>query len=245
MLFRSLIIPLAAIVGAPACANDEELASSVNVKAPIEMLKSLSKNQIVVMPTTNSAYGTTSKGYECDENSPLNPISKYARDKVFVEKVLMERENVVSLRLATVFGLSHRMRMDLLVNNLVQKSWKEKYLVLFESHARRNYIHVRDVAKLFLEISSNPDNYIGEIFNVGLSSANLTKRELAEKILRYIPDLQILDSSTGFDPDKRDYNVSNKKIESKGFVPNYSLDDGIQEILKALPFFDITQFGNA
>lgn len=146
-----IIIPLAAIVGAPACVKDEEMASSVNVRAQLEMFKSLSTDQIILMPTTNSAYGTTEKDYECNENSPLNPVSKYAKDKVLVEKVLLERTNVVSLRLATVFGLSYRMRMDLLVNSLVQRSWKDRFLVLFESHARRNYIHIRDVVRLFFK----------------------------------------------------------------------------------------------
>jgi len=245
-LLRSadVIIPLAAIVGAPACAKDEDAATSVNVKAPIDMLKSLSKDQIVLMPTTNSAYGTTEKGHECDENSALSPVSKYAKDKVLVEKALMERENVVSLRLATVFGLSYRMRMDLLVNNLVQKSWRDKYLVLFESHARRNYIHLRDVVTLFIEIAQEPSKYLGEIYNVGLSSANLTKKQLAERIKLFIPELQIFDSQIGFDPDKRDYIVSNRKIEAMGFNPQMTLEAGIEELLKAMPLFDIAHFAN-
>lgn len=239
-----IIIPLAAIVGAPACAKDEETASSVNVRAPLEMLKNLSKEQIVIMPTTNSAYGTTEKDIVCDEDTLLNPISKYARDKVFVEKALMERENVVSLRLATVFGLSYRMRLDLLVNNLVQRSWKDKYLVLYESHARRNYIHIRDVVSLFSTISKAPERYMGQIYNVGLSSANLTKKQLAEKIKSFLPDLQIFDSEKGLDPDKRDYLVSNQKIENTGFLPNYSLDFGIRELLDAMPIFNISNFSN-
>jgi nucleoside-diphosphate-sugar epimerase len=239
-----VIIPLAAIVGAPACAKDEETASSVNVKAPLEMFKSLSTHQIILMPTTNSAYGTTEKDYECDEKSPLNPISKYAKDKVLVEKALLERANVVSLRLATVFGLSYRMRMDLLVNNLVQRSWKDRYLVLFESHARRNYIHVRDVVQLFLDITEHPTNYLGQVYNVGLSSANLTKKQLAEKIKTFIPELQIFDSKNGSDPDKRDYMVSNKKIEITGFAPKFSLDFGIEELLSAMPLFNISHFSN-
>jgi nucleoside-diphosphate-sugar epimerase len=239
-----VIIPLAAIVGAPACAKDEETASSVNVRAPLEMFKSLSTEQIILMPTTNSAYGTTKRDYECDESSPLNPVSKYARDKVLVEKALFERTNVVSLRLATVFGLSYRMRMDLLVNNLVHRSWRDRYLVLFESHYRRNYIHVRDVVQLFLNITENPTNYLGQIYNVGLSSANLTKKQLAERIKDFIPELQIFDSEKGHDPDKRDYLVSNKKIENTGFEAKFSLDFGIEELLRAMPLFNVSHFSN-
>ena len=227
-----IIIPLAAIVGAPLCKKDPINANLTNHDSILDMLNLLSKEQKVIMPTTNSAYGTGDKNNFCDEESPLNPISTYAIDKVKIEKKLMERENSISYRLATVFGFSPRMRLDLLVNDFVYRAHKDKYIVLFESKFKRNYIHIKDVANAFMHSIKNFNKMRGNIFNVGLSDANISKYELCEKIKKYVPQFVFFDDQFSKDEDQRNYIVSNKKIESTGFKPNYSLDDGIQELLK-------------
>ena len=232
------IVPLAAYVGAPLCNKDPWGASTINKSSIFDLLKITSNSQYVIMPTTNSAYGTGDKDNYCDESSQLNPISLYAKEKVEVENILMQRENSVSFRLATVFGMSPRMRLDLLVNNFTFRALFEKTIVLFESHFNRNYIHVRDVANLFKFTINNIDNFNNEIFNFGLSNANLSKMELCLKIKKFIPDLEIYDSSTGKDPDQRNYLVSNKKIESRGIKPSISLDEGIEELVKGLQIFN-------
>lgn len=239
-----VVVPLAGIVGAPACSRDEKLATEVNLVAPTQMFEMLSKDQLIIMPTTNSAYGTTIGLDECDETSPLNPISKYARDKVTLEERLMALENAISFRLATVFGASKRMRLDLLVNNFVHRSVKDGYLAIFEGHYVRNYIHIRDVVSAFELAISRPNDFCGEIFNVGLSTANITKLELANRIKEFLPSLVIMESAIGQDPDKRNYRVSNKKIEAKGFYPKFSLNHGIRELLAAMPFFRVSDFSN-
>lgn len=227
-----IIIPLAAIVGAPLCKKDPINANLTNHDSILDMLNLLSKEQKVIMPTTNSAYGTGDKNNFCDEESPLNPISTYAIDKVKIEKKLMERDNSISYRLATVFGFSPRMRLDLLVNDFVYRAHKDKYIVLFESKFKRNYIHIKDVANAFMHSIKNFNKMRGNIFNVGLSDANISKYELCEKIKKYVPQFVFFDDQFSKDEDQRNYIVSNKKIESTGFKPNYSLDDGIQELLK-------------
>ncbi len=227
-----IIIPLAAIVGAPLCKKDPINANLTNHESIIDMLNCLSKEQIVIMPTTNSAYGTGDKDNFCDEESPLNPISTYAIDKVKIEKKLMERDNSISYRLATVFGFSPRMRLDLLVNDFVYRAYKDKYVVLFESKFKRNYIHIRDVARAFLHAIENYGNMHGNIYNVGLSDANISKYELCEKIKKFVPDFVFFDDQFSKDEDQRNYIVSNKKIENTGYKPNFSLDDGIVELLK-------------
>ena len=184
------------------------------------------------MPTTNSAYGTGDKDNFCDEESPLNPISTYAIDKVKIEKKLMERDNSISYRLATVFGFSPRMRLDLLVNDFVYRAYKDKYVVLFESKFKRNYIHIRDVARAFLHAIENYSDMYGNIYNVGLSDANISKYELCEKIKKFVPDFVFFDDQFSKDEDQRNYIVSNKKIENTGYKPKFSLDDGIVELLK-------------
>ena len=238
------VIPLAAIVGAPACAQDELLASSVNVDANRLLFRLVSKQQFILMPTTNSAYGTSSKDAYCTEESPLNPLSKYAKDKVLIEESLMELPLATSFRLATVFGLSARMRLDLLVNNFVHRAYRDKALVIFEGHFRRNFIHVEDVAQAFLTAVKKPEVFLGQVFNVGLSSANITKLDLARLIKAQLPSLVIEESAIGKDPDMRDYVVSNEKIESRGFTPKYSLQQGIHELLEAMPMFNINLFSN-
>ena len=239
-----VIIPLAAIVGAPACDRDPILASSINKEAIYWMLKNISANQRVVMPTTNSAYGSGDKNNYCDENSPLNPLSLYARDKVAVEIELMQKPNATSFRLATVFGISPRMRLDLLVNNFTFRAVTDGFIVVFEGHFKRNYIHVRDVSNAFQLAIDNPEGFEGEIFNVGLSEANISKIELCQRIKNLQPTFTYMESEIGSDPDKRNYVVSNAKIEKIGFKTQINLDAGIQELIKGLPMFNHQPFTN-
>ena len=235
-----IIIPLAAYVGAPLCDRDPVGASSTNRDAIFMMMKYLSQEQIVLMPTTNSAYGT---GDYCDETSPLNPISRYAKDKIEVEKVLMEHPNATSFRLATVFGMSPRMRIDLLVNDMTYRAVNDGFVVLFESHFKRNYIHVLDVCQAFTMALENK-NMRGQIYNIGLSSANVSKRELCDTIKKYVPRFEIVEAEIGKDKDQRNYMVSNEKIEKEGFKPNFDLDMGIQELLKGYAMLKNTKYGN-
>jgi nucleoside-diphosphate-sugar epimerase len=239
-----VIIPLAAYVGAPLCNKDPWAASSINKESIVSLFKLLSKKQLILMPTTNSAYGSGGKDNYCDENTKLNPLSLYAREKVEIEKILMERENSVSFRLATVFGMSPRMRLDLLINDFTYKAINDKSIVLFEPHFKRNFIHVRDVADVFNLAIKNPDNFIGNIFNVGLSDANLSKYELCKLIKNFLPSFEIYKSGTGKDPDQRNYLVSNKKIEKAGFNPKISIEEGIQELIKGLKIFNTKIFTN-
>lgn len=227
-----IIIPLASLVGAPLCKKDPINANTTNHDAIIDMLNFLSKEQIVLMPTTNSAYGTGDKDNFCDEESTLNPISTYAIDKVKIEKKLMERENFISFRLATVFGFSPRMRLDLLVNDFVYRAFRDKYIVLFESKFKRNYIHIKDVAKAFIHGINNFKKMRGNVYNVGLSDANISKFELCKKIKKFVTEFVIFDDQYSKDEDQRNYIVSNKKIEKTGFKTDYSLEDGIKELLK-------------
>ena len=239
-----IIIPLAAIVGAPACKLNPTLTKLVNYEAYMNLIKMISPRQKVLFPTTNSGYGIGEKDAYCTEESPLRPISEYGRTKVEIEKALLDTGMAVTFRLATVFGMAPRMRMDLLVNDFTHRAFKDGVLVLFEDHFRRNYIHIRDVAKAFLYGIEQYDRMKGEPFNVGLSSANLTKRQLAEKIQEYIPELYIHSAAIGEDPDKRDYLVSNDKIEALGWKPDYSLDDGIRELLKGYKILKPNQYAN-
>jgi nucleoside-diphosphate-sugar epimerase len=229
------IIPLAAIVGAPACKADPINAYSINVESAITLFDVSPKNAKIIMPTSNSAYGTTPAGSVTDESSPMNPISEYAEHKVLVEKALLSRGNAVSFRLATVFGMSPRMRLDLLVNNLVYRAITDRSVLLFEADFIRNFIHVRDVAKAILFAMKNWESFNGEVFNVGLSSANISKRALCDLIALEIPGFVYVEAEMGKDPDQRNYTVSNSKIESKGFAPDVDLVMGIQELVKGIP----------
>jgi len=242
--WADIIIPLAAIVGAPACDRDPVTATAINKHAIVNMFKMVSGSQRVLMPTTNSAYGSGAEDNTCDEDSPLNPISLYAKDKVEVEQELMLLPGSTSFRLATVFGMSARMRLDLLVNDFVRRAAIDGFVILFESHFKRNYIHIRDVAQAFNLAIEDPTNFAGEVFNVGLTSANLSKRELCERIKVFVPEFVFLESGLRKDPDQRNYFVSNSKIESRGFNPNFSLDDGINELLKGIPTLSTQLFGN-
>lgn len=239
-----IVIPLAALVGAPMCSQDPVGATTVNHDAIILMLKLLSKQQMVLMPTTNSAYGTGDKNNFCTEESALNPISIYAKEKVAIEKELMQRENAISFRLATVFGMSPRMRIDLLVNDFTYRAVYDRFVVLFESSFKRNYVHVRDVSRVFQHAIENFDKMKGQIYNVGLSEANVSKRELCEHIQKQVPDFVFLDAPVGKDPDQRNYIVSNAKIEATGFKPMYSLDAGISDLVKGYTMIKNTRYGN-
>ena len=238
------IIPLAAIVGAPACDSDPIAAQSINKDSILWLLKQLSSNQRIIMPTTNSAYGSGDKNNYCDENSPLNPLSLYARDKVTVEKALMELPNATSFRLATVFGISPRMRLDLLVNNFTYRAITDGFVIVFEGHFKRNYIHVLDVIQAFNLGLNSEKNFKGEIFNVGLSEANISKIDLCREIQSLIPTFTFLEAALGKDPDQRNYVVSNQKIENLGFKPSVSLRSGLEELIKGLTMFNHKPFTN-
>ncbi len=236
-----IIIPLAAYVGAPLCNKDPIGATSTNKDAIFMMIDNLSKEQIVIMPTTNSAYGT---GTYCTEESALNPISRYAIDKVEVEKRLLDHPNTISYRLATVFGMSPRMRIDLLVNDFVHRAVKDGFTILFEGHFKRNYIHVSDISNAFIHGLNNYNNMKNEVYNVGLSEANISKKELCEIIQKYIPTFTFMEAEVGKDPDQRNYIVSNDKIESTGFKTQMGLDAGIQELIKGYRMIRNTVYGN-
>ena len=239
-----VILPLAAIVGVPACKLNPKTSWEINYDANMNILKNVSSAQKVIFPTSNSGYGIGEKDKFCTEETPLRPISDYGRAKVEVEKAWLEKGNAITFRLATVFGVSPRMRLDLLVNDFTFRACRDRFVVLFEEHFRRNYIHVRDVAKAFSFGLKNFEKMKGEPYNVGLSSANLTKRQLCEKIKAYVPDFYFHSAPIGSDPDKRDYIVSNEKLESLGWKPDYSLDDGIKELIKAVQIIRPNRYAN-
>jgi nucleoside-diphosphate-sugar epimerase len=237
-----VIIPLAALVGAPLCDRDKEAAVSTNCSA-VGMLTRLPSKKVII-PISNSGYGIGEAGKECTEESPLRPISLYGKTKVDAERVIMLTGNAISLRLATVFGMSPRMRLDLLVNDFVWRAVHDRAVVLFEADFKRNYIHVRDVARAFRHCIVNFNQMKGQIYNVGLSSANLSKRELCGIIRRHIPQFVALEASVGEDPDKRDYIVSNTKFEAMGWWPKYDLDFGVRELIKGYAMLRNTVHGN-
>ena len=241
---HDILVPLAAIVGAPACEKDLTLARDINLVQIENIAKWVSNDQMVLYPVTNSGYGIGQKGIYCDESTPLNPISHYGKTKIAGEKVLLEMGNAITFRLATVFGTSPRMRMDLLVNDFVYRASFDRFIVLFESHFKRNYIHIRDIASVFFHAINQYDSMKGEAYNVGLSDANLSKMELCKKIRDQIPDFHIFESDIAQDPDKRDYIVSNKKIEKTGWKPTYCIDDGIKELIKAYSYLKINPYNN-
>lgn len=226
------VIPLAAIVGAPACDLDPLMAASVNLDA-IRMINRLrSRSQLVIYPTTNSGYGTRTGDLFCTEDTPLEPISLYGRTKSDAEAALLDSPNTITLRLATVFGMSPRMRMDLLVNHFVYAALTDRYIVIFEKDFKRNYVHIRDVADCFIHCLENSAAMTGRPYNVGLDNANLSKEELALKIKEHIPGFFVHFSEIGSDPDKRNYIVSNQRLREAGFEAARSLDDGIRELVK-------------
>jgi nucleoside-diphosphate-sugar epimerase len=239
-----IVIPLAAYVGAPLCARDPVGATTTNHDAIVTMLKHAARGQRILMPTTNSAYGSGDANNYCTEESPLRPISHYAIEKVKVEKELMQHPNATSFRLATVFGMSPRMRIDLLVNDFTYRAVHDRFVVLFEAGFKRNYIHVRDVARAFLHGIENYEKTNGQIFNVGLSDANVSKQELCEVIRRQIPDFTFVEAPVGKDPDQRNYIVSNAKIEATGYRPRVSLEAGVRELIKGYTMIRNSIYGN-
>ena len=240
-----VLIPLAAMVGAPACDRDPSFARSVNLEA-IQLLDRLrSPAQLVVYPTTNSGYGTKSGDRFCTEETPLEPISLYGQTKCQAEEILLESANAVTLRLATVFGMSPRMRLDLLVNHFVYAAATDGYIVIFEKEFKRNYIHIRDVADCFIHCIENSRSMQGRPYNAGLDSANLSKEELALKIKQYVAHFYIHFAPVGSDPDKRNYIVSNQRLREAGFEAKRSLDDGIQELVKGYRMMGFPAFKNA
>ncbi|MCK5541096.1 MAG: NAD(P)-dependent oxidoreductase [Desulfobacterales bacterium] len=241
---KDIIIPLAALVGAPMCDRDKIGAKTTNFDAIKSLISFLSKEQRIVVPTTNSGYGIGQKDVHCTEESPLKPISLYGKMKVESEKLILDRGNGISLRLATVFGASPRMRLDLLVNDFTYRAVNDRFVVIFEGHFKRNYIHIRDVAKAFLHSIDNFDSMKNEAYNVGLSDANISKLELCAKIKEQISDFVIIEESIGKDPDKRDYIVSNEKIESTGFKPGFSLEIGIKELKKTYTIINNSKYSN-
>ncbi len=238
------VLPLAAIVGAPACNADKTAAVSTNLDAIRLLLSLRSRSQRIISPCTNSGYGVGEKDNFCTEKSPLRPISLYGRTKVEAEQAILDSGNAISLRLATVFGMSPRMRIDLLVNDFVYRAVTDRFVVVFEGQFKRNYVHVRDVARAFLHAMNNFDNMRDEPYNVGLSNANLSKLELCAKIKEQIPEFVYIESPVGEDPDKRDYIVSNEKIERTGFRATHSLDEGIAELIKGYKIIAAKHYAN-
>lgn len=239
-----LIIPLAALVGAPLCKRDQIGTVSTNRDAIASLTKLISKEQRIIIPITNSGYGIGEKGVLCTEQTPLRPISLYGTSKVEAEEIALAHGNAISLRLATVFGMSPRMRLDLLVNDFTHRAYHDRFIVVFEGHFKRNYIHVRDVAKAFMHAIDNFADMRGEPYNVGLSDANLSKLELCDKIKEQLPDFVVLEAPVGEDPDKRDYIVSNEKIEKTGYCPDYSLEMGIRELIKGFQIINNNRYSN-
>ena len=242
--YADIVIPLAARVGAPLCAKDPLAATTTNRDAIATLCKLMSAEQHVIMPITNSGYGVGEKDKMCTEESPLRPVSLYGRDKVEAEKIVLDREKAISLRLATVFGMAPRMRLDLLVNDFVYRAVTDRFIVLFEAHFRRNFIHIRDVARAFQHAMHRFDEMKGGAFNVGLSDANLSKAELCDRIKLQVPGFVYLEAPVGQDPDQRDYLVSNAKIEATGYRPAHSLDMGIGELIKGFEMIRNTVYGN-
>lgn len=242
---KDFIIPLACIVGAPACDADPVAARSINLEAVQMILKLRDPSQKIIFPNTNSGYGRMAEGVAyCDETSALDPVSLYGKLKVQAELELLKAGNAVTLRLATVFGASPRMRMDLLVNDFVYRALIDRTAVLFEPHFKRNYIHVRDVAAAFMHVIEHFETMKNEPYNVGLSDANLSKSELCEEIKKQVPKFVFIESAIGEDPDKRNYIISNAKIEKTGFQPKVSLTDGIAELIKAYQVVRKNEFTN-
>ena len=229
-----VIIPLAAIVGFPACASEPELAREINFQQIVNIVKFTNgKGKKILYPNTNSGYGLSTGQSECTEESPLTPISVYGTTKCEAENFLRTSTDAIIFRLATVFGVSSRIRTDLLVNDFTYKAITDKYIVVFEKTFKRNFIHIEDVANAFMFMLNNYDTYKGEVFNVGLSDANLSKQELLEKIQSHVKDFAVVYDDYYEDPDKRNYIVSNQKIEATGWKPEWDLDRGIKQLIMA------------
>ena len=241
---HDVLIPLAALVGAPLCKEDEIGATTLNRDAVASLAGLSSGDQIIVYPTTNSGYGVGESGKFCTEETPLRPISLYGVTKCDAEAAVLETGRGVSLRLATVFGVAPRMRLDLLVNDFTHRAVNDRALLVFEGHFKRNFIHIRDVTKGFLHAIANFSTMRGEAYNLGLSTANLSKLELCAKIKEHLPNFVYVEAPIGEDPDKRDYIVSNEKLEATGWRPDVDLDMGIQELIKGFKMIRSSRFAN-
>ena len=239
------ILPLACLTGAPICAREPAAATGTNLEAVRMLAESMSRDQRLVFPSTNSGYGVGEADIYCDESTPLRPVSLYGRLKVEMESWLLDRGDAVTFRFATLFGTSPRMRLDLLVNDFAYRAVTDRFIVLFEPHFKRNYLHVRDAARAFMHALDNYDAMTGRPFNVGLSDANLSKWELCERIQKRVPDFYFVASDIGEDPDKRNYIVSNARIEATGFRPAFTLDAGIEELLKGYQVIRRLAYANA
>ena len=239
-----VIIPLAALVGAPLCDQDVTAAQTVNCDAIRFLCRTASDEQSIVFPTTNSGYGIGEPGKFCTEETPLRPLSHYGVTKNEAEKMVLNRSNSITLRLATVFGLSPRMRLDLLVNDFVYRAVHDRAVLIFEGHFKRNYIHIRDVARVFRHALSNFATMRGRPYNVGLDEANLSKLELCAEIKKQLPQFVFMEAPIGEDPDKRDYIVSSARLASTGFVPEWSLQRGIEELIKGYAILRNSRYTN-
>ena len=240
-----IIIPLACLVGAPVCERKPDEARAVNLDAIKKLVDMSGPGQPIVMPTTNSGYGVGENGVFCTESSPMRPVSLYGRLKVELEDYVLATGRGISLRLATAFGISPRMRLDLLVNDFTYRAVTDRFVVLFEAHFKRNYIHVRDIARAFIHGIAHFESMKNQPYNVGLSDANLSKLELCNEIRKQVPDFTILEAPFGRDPDQRNYIVSNERIEKTGFLPGTSLSSGIAELIKGYQVVRRNQYGNA
>lgn len=241
---HDVIIPLAALVGAPLCTRDTVGAKTTNLEAIRLLCCLVNRDQWILFPTTNSGYGIGEPGKFCTEDTPLRPLTLYGTTKVEAEKLILERENSITFRLATVFGLSPRMRLDLLVNDFVYRAVNDSTVVVFEGHFKRNYIHVRDVARAFIHALDNFQSMCGKAYNVGLDEANLSKLELCACIKEQIPHFVYLEAPTGEDPDKRDYMVSNARLAASGFTPRWPLRRGISELIKGYTILRNSLYAN-
>jgi nucleoside-diphosphate-sugar epimerase len=239
------ILPLACLTGAPLCSREPETAKAVNHDAVKTISDLMSNNQMLVFPSTNSGYGIGQEGIYCDEETPLRPVSLYGQLKVEMESFLLDNGNCVTFRFATLFGISPRMRLDLLVNDFTYRACVDRFIVLFEPHFKRNYLHVRDAAAVFLHTLKNYEKMKGRPYNVGLSEANLSKWELCEIIQKHLTDFCFMVAEIGEDPDKRNYIVSNQQIEAAGFKPSIGLDEGIEELIKGYQIIRCNQYCNA
>jgi nucleoside-diphosphate-sugar epimerase len=239
-----IIIPLAALVGAPLCKNDQIGTQTTNFDAVNLICRLASKEQRILMPVTNSGYGIGEPGKFCTEDTPLRPISLYGVTKVEAERVVLERENSITFRLATVFGMAPRMRLDLLVNDFVYRAVHDRAILIFEGHFKRNYIHIRDVARVFLHGIENFEKMQGKPYNVGLEEANLSKLELCAEIKKHLPNFVYVEAPIGEDPDKRDYIVSNARIINTGFETQWNLSRGIQELIKGYTILRNSVYSN-
>ena len=244
MAKNDLIIHLAAVVGMPACKKDPEYSQSLNYGSAKLVADLASKDQRIIYPCTNSGYGTQSGDLHCDENTPLAPISLYGTSKAEGEKAILDSGKGMAFRLATVFGASPRMRIDLLVNDFTHKAYSQGAIVIYEGHFMRNFVGIQDVARAMIFAMDNFESMRGEVYNLGLDSANMSKIDLCNKVKEHVPHFYFTEATVGSDPDKRNYIVSNEKLRKAGFEASQTIDDGIRELLKVYKMFGRNEYGN-